>query len=117
MVSSPEYGIILARDMGIPARDGVHLTTGRWRPALGGEPLPGPLPAVMTRDDVITFETEPLDVDIEVTGPIGAMIYLSSDVPDTDLFVMVQDAYPASADWPPRLPAQRSRRDHAGALP
>ena len=52
------------------------------------------------RDDVIMFETEPLDVDIEVTGPLGATIYLSSDVPDTDLFVMVQDFYPASADWP-----------------
>ncbi|MDE0168488.1 MAG: CocE/NonD family hydrolase [bacterium] len=52
------------------------------------------------RDDVIVFETEPLDDDIEVTGPIAATIYLSSDVADTDLFVMVQDVYPSSADWP-----------------
>ena len=52
------------------------------------------------RDDVIMFETGPLDADIEVTGPIEATIYLSSDVPDTDLFVMVQDLYPASGDWP-----------------
>ena len=57
----------------------------------------GPLEA---RDDVIVFETEPLEADTEVTGPITATIYLSSDAPDTDLFVMVQDAYPASDDWP-----------------
>ena len=49
MVSSPEYGTILARDMGMSARDGVHLATDVWRPARDGEPLPGPFPAVMTR--------------------------------------------------------------------
>jgi hypothetical protein len=52
------------------------------------------------RDDVIAFETEPLDADVEVTGPIDATIYLESDAPDTDLFVMVQDFYPPSDDWP-----------------
>ena len=52
------------------------------------------------RDDVLAFETEPLSADLESTGPIEATIYLESDVPDTDLFVMVQDVYPPSDDWP-----------------
>ncbi len=52
------------------------------------------------RDDVLMFETEPLTEDLEATGPIEATIYLESDVPDTDLFVMLQDVYPASEDWP-----------------
>ena len=52
------------------------------------------------RDDVIAFETESLDADLEATGPIAATIYLESDVPDTDLFVMIQDFYPPGDDWP-----------------
>jgi putative CocE/NonD family hydrolase len=52
------------------------------------------------REDVLAFETEPLAEDLEATGPIEATIYLESDAPDTDLFVMVQDMYPPSDDWP-----------------
>ena len=64
---------------------------------LGADPPYGPLE---DRDDVLMFETAELDMDIEVTGPIEAVIYLSSDAPDTDLFVMLQDAYPADEIWP-----------------
>ena len=64
---------------------------------LRSDDVTGPLEL---RDDVVVFETEPLNSDVEVTGPIGVVIHLSSDVPDTDLFVMVQDGYPTSPDWP-----------------
>ena len=64
---------------------------------LGARPPYGPLEQ---RDDVLLFETEPLGEPVEVTGPIEAVIYLSSDAPDTDLFVMLQDGYPPTADWP-----------------
>jgi len=49
---------------------------------------------------VLSFETPPLDEAIEVTGPVRAELFLSSTAVDTDLFVMVQDVYPPSTDWP-----------------
>lgn len=52
------------------------------------------------RADVLVFETEPLDEPLEVTGPIEVTLHLSSDAPDTDLFCMLLDIYPASAAWP-----------------
>ena len=67
---------------------------------IGGVPrrrCPAPLPEP---PDVLAFSTEPLEVEVEVTGPIEAAIHLSSDAPDTDVFVMLQDVYPPSEDWP-----------------
>ena len=70
----------------------------RTRPDLRGNEAPyGPLE---DRSDVLNFVTGPLAADMEVTGPIEATIYLDTDVPDTDLFVMVQDVYPDSGEWP-----------------
>ncbi|MBM3139049.1 MAG: CocE/NonD family hydrolase [Chloroflexi bacterium] len=70
----------------------------RTRPDLTGhEPPYGPL---ASRPDVLTFTTQPLAEDVEVTGPVEATLYLSSDAPDTDLFVMLLDLYPPTADWP-----------------
>lgn len=59
-----------------------------------------PYAPLETRPDAFIFATEPLEGPLEVTGPIEATIYLSSDAPDTDLFVMLQDYYPPSAEWP-----------------
>ena len=49
---------------------------------------------------MLTFTTEPLDEPVEVTGPVEVTVHLSSDAPDTDLFVMLLDLYPASDAWP-----------------
>ena len=70
----------------------------RTRPDLTGchEPF-GPLDA---REDVLAFTTPPLDADLEVIGPVEAVLYVESDVPDTDFFVMIQDVYPESDEWP-----------------
>jgi len=46
------------------------------------------------RDDVLLFETEPLVEDLESVGPIEAEIYVSSDKPDTDLWVKLLDVSP-----------------------
>jgi putative CocE/NonD family hydrolase len=43
------------------------------------------------REDVLAFDTEPLNENIEVTGPIRAEIYVSGDVPDLDLWVRLTD--------------------------
>jgi len=46
------------------------------------------------RADVSVFETDPLERDLEVTGPITAEIFLSCDAPDTDLWVRLLDVAP-----------------------
>jgi len=46
------------------------------------------------RDDVLVFDTMPLQTDTEVTGPIRVGIYVSADVPDFDLWVRLLDVSP-----------------------
>jgi putative CocE/NonD family hydrolase len=52
------------------------------------------------RPDVLVFQTEPLPEDVEVTGPITAELWISSDAMDTDFVVKLVDLYPPSADYP-----------------
>jgi uncharacterized protein len=52
------------------------------------------------RADVLTFRTRPLTEDVEVTGPVRAVLYISSDAPDTDFMAKLIDEYPSSDDWP-----------------
>jgi hypothetical protein len=44
-----DQGIVIARDVMVPMRDGVRLATDVYRPAREGEPLPGPFPAILGR--------------------------------------------------------------------
>jgi putative CocE/NonD family hydrolase len=46
------------------------------------------------RNDVLTFDSAPLERDTEVTGPIHAQIYLACDCRDTDLWVRLLDVAP-----------------------
>jgi putative CocE/NonD family hydrolase len=46
------------------------------------------------RDDVLVFDTAALATDTEVTGPIRAEIFASTDVPDFDLWVRLLDVSP-----------------------
>jgi uncharacterized protein len=55
--------------------------------------------ALASRADVLTFETAPLAEDVEVVGAMTAEIYLSADVPDTDLWVKVFDVEPDGTAW------------------
>ncbi|MFC7518849.1 CocE/NonD family hydrolase [Herbaspirillum sp. GCM10030257] len=52
------------------------------------------------RPDVLVFETEPLEEDVEVTGPVAAHLWISSDCLDTDFTIKLIDVYPCSADYP-----------------
>jgi putative CocE/NonD family hydrolase len=56
--------------------------------------------AIERRDDVLTFTTETLTNDIEVTGPVSATIWASSDAVDTDFTAALIDVEPASGDSP-----------------
>ncbi|MHB0877939.1 MAG: CocE/NonD family hydrolase [Anaerolineae bacterium] len=51
------------------------------------------------RPDVLTFETEPLVQDVEVTGPIEVVLYAASSAPDTDFTAKLLDVYPPSDDY------------------
>ncbi|PYV92362.1 MAG: X-Pro dipeptidyl-peptidase [Acidobacteria bacterium] len=42
----------------------------------------------------LTFTTEPLSEDLEVTGPVQARLYVSSSALDTDFVVRLCDVYP-----------------------
>src|SRR5215213_4762948 len=45
----PEYGMVIAKDVMIPMRDGVRLAADVYKPAVNGEPVPGPLPTILGR--------------------------------------------------------------------
>ena len=50
--------------------------------------------AVERRDDVLVYTSEPLKESLEVTGPVKAEIYVSSDAEDTDFAVKLLDVWP-----------------------
>ncbi|MEA2530324.1 MAG: uncharacterized protein QOG89_1968, partial [Thermomicrobiales bacterium] len=49
---------------------------------------------VEQRMDVLVFKTEPLDHDVEVTGPVTLTFWASTSAPDTDLTAKLVDIYP-----------------------
>ena len=58
-----------------------------------------PIP-LSTRNDVVVFQTEPLEQDIEVTGEIVVKLWASSSAVDTDFTAKLLDVYPPSPDFP-----------------
>lgn len=55
------------------------------------------------RSDVITFQTEPLTSDVEVTGLITVKLYAASSARDTDFTAKLIDVHPSSPDDPDGL--------------
>ena len=51
------------------------------------------------RHDVLVFQTQPLERDMEVTGPIEVALWVASDAPDTDFTAKLIDVYPTSEDY------------------
>ncbi len=52
------------------------------------------------RNDVLVFQTAPLEEDLEVTGPLVVKLWASSSAPDTDFTAKLVDVYPPNADFP-----------------
>ena len=52
------------------------------------------------RHDVVVYQTEPLEEDIEVVGPIVITLHASSNRRDTDFTAKLIDVYPPSTDFP-----------------
>jgi predicted acyl esterase len=59
-----------------------------------------PFLPLKTRKDVLVYQTELLDKDIQVIGPILVKIHASSDCFDTDFTAKLVDVYPPSSDYP-----------------
>jgi hypothetical protein len=56
--------------------------------------------ALAERPDVRVFDSGPLQLDVEVVGPVVARLWVSTDARDTDFTIKLVDVYPASRDWP-----------------
>ena len=63
--------------------------------------LPGSYPRgpvdqgpVLTRKDVLVYTSEVLHEDMEVTGPVSAVLYAATSAPDTDWVVKLCDVHP-----------------------
>jgi uncharacterized protein len=59
------------------------------------EPLP-----LAARLNIVVFQTEPLERDLEVTGSVITNLWVSSSALDTDFTVKLIDVYPPSTDYP-----------------
>ncbi|MGQ0637098.1 MAG: CocE/NonD family hydrolase [Planctomycetaceae bacterium] len=49
---------------------------------------------IVSRDDVLYYVSEPLEREMEVSGPVTATLHASSSAPDTDWIVMLCDVHP-----------------------
>ena len=59
-----------------------------------------PFSRLADRPDVVVFQTDPLGVDVEVTGPILVRLWISSSAVDTDFTAKLIDVHPANEDYP-----------------
>jgi putative CocE/NonD family hydrolase len=69
-------------------RGGAHVWNGQ---------TPIPLSA---RKDVVVFQTEPLELDVEVTGEIEVKLWASSSALDTDFTAKLLDVHVPNRDYP-----------------
>ena len=59
-----------------------------------------PYPLLADRLDVLVFQTDLLEKDLEVTGAAEVVLWVSSSAVDTDFTVRLIDVYPPSDDYP-----------------
>lgn len=59
------------------------------------EPVP-----LSARNDILVFQSEPLEANTEVTGEILVKLWASSSAVDTDFTAKLIDVYPPSSDFP-----------------
>lgn len=69
-------------------------------PSVGGPTLLAREPvtdnrALEARDDVLMFTTEPLERDLEVIGPVSAVVHARADGPHFDVFARLCDVLPS----------------------
>ena len=72
--------------------DPVPTIGGQWMMLSGSGPWDRR--AAQRRDDVLVYETEPLERDLEVVGPVSLTLFASSTAPDTDFTGTLSDVHP-----------------------
>ena len=79
-----------------PARRPVRLASDPDNPVINPHQSAGAhdYRALAERADVLTFDSEPLDRDTEITGPITARLFVSCDCRDTDIWARLLDVGP-----------------------
>jgi putative CocE/NonD family hydrolase len=60
-----------------------------------------------TRPDVLVYQTEPLETDLTVAGPVGVTLHVSTTGTDADWVVKLIDVYPGNYPQPPLDAAAR----------
>ena len=55
------------------------------------------------RSDILSFQTPPLETDVEATGPVEMRLWASSSAIDTDFTAKLVDVHPPSGDYPDGL--------------
>jgi putative CocE/NonD family hydrolase len=87
---SPPDGFVYDPGKPVPTTGGAVCCDNRIFPW-------GPLDQrpVERRRDVLSYTTAPLVSDLEVTGPIKAILYASSSAPDTDFTAKLVDVFPS----------------------
>ena len=67
-------------------------------PEMAREYMTGDQRFAATRDDVLTYETEPLEEDMTIAGPVTPVLHVSTTGTDSDYVVKLIDVFPA--DYP-----------------
>ncbi|MGY6695428.1 MAG: CocE/NonD family hydrolase [Roseinatronobacter sp.] len=55
---------------------------------------------IVSRPDVLVFESAPLDKAVTLVGDVSVSLYISSDRPTTDFTAKLVDVYPPNPDYP-----------------
>ena len=74
----------------VPARGGSICCTGNPKDVPGSFDQSD----IEQRPDVLVYTTDVLRDGLELTGPMRAVVFLSSDAPDTDVTVKLTDVFP-----------------------
>ena len=74
----------------VPARGGSICCTGNPKDVPGSFDQSD----IEQRPDVLVYTTDVLREGLELTGPVRAVVFLSSDAPDTDVTVKLTDVFP-----------------------
>jgi uncharacterized protein len=77
-------------DNPVPSRGGSICCTGNPKDVPGSFDNAD----IEQRPDVLVYTTDPLPNGLELTGPMRAAVFLSSDAPDTDVTVKLLDVFP-----------------------
>ena len=79
-----------------------------------------------TRPDVLVYQTEPLEQDVTIAGPVSPRLFVSTTGTDSDFVVKIIDVYPPDYPQPetkgaPATPPQLDRCSaslhHPGGIP